>query len=198
MDHSHEPRPGRTVGLPLAPASTGGAIDPVCGMTVDPANAPASVTHGGRTFYFCNPSCARKFQADPGRYTEGPPSFERMEPAAPPPPGAKVEYTCPMHPEVVQDHPGSCPKCGMALEPRTVSAEEGPNPELADMTRRLAVGLALGVPLALLHLFGHALGWHNTRWAEALLATPIVFWCGLPFFVRAVASVRALSPNMFT
>ncbi len=177
--------------LPMAPSASAGAVDPVCGMTVDPATAPASVVHEGRTYYFCNPGCARRFQAEPQRYLAGAP--EPM-PMAPPGPGLQVEYTCPMHPEVVQDHPGSCPKCGMALEPRTVAAEEGPSPELIDMRRRLWVGAVLAVPLVVLHLLHR----HGLGWLEFALATPVVFWCGGPFFVRAAASLRHLSPNMFT
>src|SRR6266851_1481193 len=126
-------------------------LDPVCGMRVDPETAPASFDHGGKTYYFCNPSCAEKFAANPGHFLQTVPSVHHMGSSAPPP-GAKVEYTCPMHPEVVSDHPGSCPKCGMALEPRNLSLEEGPNPEWADMTRRLAVGVLLGLPLVLFHL----------------------------------------------
>jgi Cu+-exporting ATPase len=175
---------------PSSPGAT--AIDPVCGMTVDPATAPASVVHDGRTYYFCNPGCARRFQAEPQRYLGGTPSLEMMR-EPPPAPGAQVEYTCPMHPEVVQDHPGSCPKCGMALEPRT-AADEGPNPELIDMRRRFWFGAALAVPLVVLHLL-HLGGF---GWVEFALATPVVFWCGWPFLVRAAASVRHLSPNMFT
>jgi Cu+-exporting ATPase len=169
-------------------------------MTVDPATAPASVVHEGHTYYFCNPSCARQFQAEPQRYLHGPaPGAHRgmPAPAAPAPPGARVEYVCPMDPEVVSDRPGSCPKCGMALEPRT-AVEEGPNPELVDMSRRFWVGLALGVPLVALHLLGHRLSWHGSGWVELFLATPVVFWCGLPFFQRAATSVVRLSPNMFT
>jgi Cu+-exporting ATPase len=123
-------------------------------------------------------------------------------PPPPPPPGAKVEYVCPMDPEVVSDRPGACPKCGMALEPRTAAADEGPNPELVDMSRRFWFGLALTVPVVALHLlhFVEALApWH---WlldaAQAVLATPVVFWCGWPFFQRAWVSVVRLSPNMFT
>ena len=140
-------RPPRSPGglLPLVTLPTSSAIDPVCGMTVDPATAPASLVHEGRTWYFCCPRCAERFRADPGKYTGAAP--------APSPPAAPVEgavYTCPMHPEVVSDHPGSCPKCGMALEPRTVSADEAPNPELLDMSRRFWVGLALSVPVFVL------------------------------------------------
>jgi Cu+-exporting ATPase len=110
------------------------------------------------------------------------------------PPGGKVEYICPMDPEIVRDRPGSCPKCGMALEPRIASADEGPNPELVDMQRRFWVGLVLTVPLIVLHMLPRV----HLGWLELVLATPVVFWCGLPFFVRAVLSVVRLSPNMFT
>ncbi len=177
---------------PLELSAPAGAVDPVCGMTVDPATAPASVVHDGRTYYFCNPGCARRFQAEPQRYLAGAPAPERMQ-EAPPPPGLKVEYTCPMHPEVVQDHPESCPRCGMALEPRT-AAEEGPNPELIDMRRRFWVGAVLTIPLVVLHFFP----FHGLGWLEWVLATPVVFWCGWPFFVRAVLSLRRLQANMFT
>jgi Cu+-exporting ATPase len=181
--------------LSLAPAAPP-AVDPVCGMTVDPAHAPASRTFQGKTYYFCNPSCASKFEADPQRYLSG--AAEPMDQPAPAaPPGGKVEYVCPMHPEVVSDHPGSCPKCGMALEPRTVTLDEGPNPELVDMTRRFVVGAVLTFPLLVLHLLplGHS---PYLQWAQFALATPVVFWCGWPFWQRAWASLVNLSPNMFT
>src|SRR5262249_9143797 len=112
-------------------------------------------------------------------------------------PGAAVEYVCPMCPGVPSDKPGPCPRCGMALEPRTVSAEDGPDPELVGMTRRLVAGVVLGVPLAVLHIAGHVLDCHGGWW-EGALATPIVFWCGGPFFARAWTSLRHASPNMFT
>jgi Cu+-exporting ATPase len=168
-------------------------------MTVDPASAPASVVHDGRTYYFCCPSCARKFEADPARYLHGPSPTAHRETAPAAPPGAAVEYVCPMHPEVVSDRPGSCPKCGMALEPRVAVADEGPNPELVDMRRRFWVGVVLGVPLLVLHMshLPHP-DWLNLGWLELALATPVVFWCGWPFFVRAAFSVVRLSPNMFT
>src|SRR5690348_16124247 len=111
------------------------ALDPVCGMTVDPASARASSVHNGQTYYFCCPSCKAKFEADPARYI-GPAPV--AAPAAPAPAGTK--YTCPMHPEIISNSPGTCPKCGMALEPLTVTAEEVANPELRDMSRRLWAG----------------------------------------------------------
>src|SRR6516164_120508 len=159
MDHSspQSPRPAG-LGLPLVMAPTPGAIDLVCGMTVDPASAAGSVEHEGKKYYFCSPHCVHKFRADPKRYLHPDANPEPM-PVAPAaaPPGGKVEYICPMDPEIVRDRPGSCPKCGMALEPRVVSAEEGPNPELVDMRRRFWIGLILTVPLLALHL---AYGWH--------------------------------------
>jgi Cu+-exporting ATPase len=193
--HPSPPKGGHS--LSLVQTTAGGATDPVCGMTVDPATAAATVEHEGRRYYFCSSSCAHKFQADPKRYLQGGPvGHEDMRPAPPPPAplGTRVEYICPMDPEVVSDRPGSCPKCGMALEPRTALAEEGPSPELADMSRRLWAGVALGVPLVVLHM----LHLHGLGWLEWLLATPVVFWCGLPFFRRAAASVVNRSPNMFT
>jgi Cu+-exporting ATPase len=204
MSHPHEHSSSHSspatggLSLSVVPGSRGGETDPVCGMTVDPATAAATVEHEGRRYYFCAASCARKFQADPHRYLHGGPAggHEAMSlaPAPPAPPGTRVEYVCPMDPEVVSDRPGSCPKCGMALEPRTALAEEGPNPELADMSSRLWVGVALSVPLVVLHLLHFA----GLSWLEWLLATPVVFWCGLPFFRRAAASVVNRSPNMFT
>jgi Cu+-exporting ATPase len=177
--------------------------DPVCGMKVDPSEAAASMEHHGATVYFCSESCAAKFRAAPEKYVQAKPD------AAPPHLAAKSEpqgkYTCPMHPEVKQTGPGSCPKCGMALEPREVIAEDS-NPELADMTRRLWISVALAVPMLALmvsaflpsmpmqHLFS-ARAW---AWIEFALATPVVLWCGLPFFVRGWQSIVHRSLNMFT
>jgi Cu+-exporting ATPase len=178
-------------------APTEPAIDPVCGMTVDPATARASTVHEGHTYYFCCPSCRQKFEADPNRYLGGRPTA--TEPVA----GAAT-WTCPMHPEVVQDYPGSCPKCGMALEPRTVTAEEPPNPELADMSRRFWVGLVLSLPVFLLAMADMLPGkplhdWMRVlNWVQLVLTTPVVLWCGWPFFARAWTSVLNKSPNMFT
>lgn len=183
--------------LPNAPAT-----DPVCGMAVDPATAAASGTYNGHTYYFCCPHCLQRFQADPERYLRAP----SAPPAATEPPAlTSVEYTCPMHPEVVSSRPGSCPKCGMALEPRTVLPEEGPNPELVDMRRRFWAGL-LPSGLLLVLAMGemlpgeplHFLGMRTLNWLELILATPVVLWCGWPFFERAWTSLRNRSPNMFT
>ena len=125
-------------GLSLAPAAPT-VIDPVCGMSVDPAHAAATVTHQGTTYYFCSQGCARKFEANPSGYLNG--GVEPM-PQPTPPAAGKVEYVCPMHPEIIRDKPGSCPKCGMALEPRTVALDEGPNPELVKMTRYTSSSLS--------------------------------------------------------
>ncbi len=169
--------------------------DPVCGMTVDPARTAHHATHDGRPFHFCCVGCRTRFEADPDRY---------LNPPAPTPPAAAgAAYTCPMHPEVRQVGPGACPICGMALEPVAVTLEDAPNPELADMSRRFWVGLALAVPLAAIdmggHLLGHAMpmgGW--TRWLQAALASPVVLWAGWPFLARGWASVLSRHLNMFT
>src|SRR5581483_11553410 len=156
-------------------AAQAGAVDPVCGMTVQPETAAGSAEFEGRTYYFCSQHCVHKFQADPRRYLGEAPA------PAPVPAGANVEYTCPMHPEVVSDHPASCPKCGMALEPRTATAEEGPNPELADMSERLRIGILLTVPLLVLTMGEMIPGWplHLHDWwgfnvLQFGLATPVV------------------------
>jgi Cu+-exporting ATPase len=177
--------------------------DPVCGMKVDPVKAAASIEYEGVTFYFCRQGCAAKFRATPEKYASA------KSVAAPPHPAGKTEpqgeFTCPMHPQIVRDGPGSCPICGMALEPREVTAEDS-NPELANMTRRLWISVALTVPMLALmvsaflpslpmqHLFS-ARAW---GWIEFALATPVVLWCGLPFFVRGWQSIVHRSLNMFT
>jgi Cu+-exporting ATPase len=195
MNHEHQlPRDGL---LSLTTVSAETSVDPVCGMSVDPATAKASATHEGRTYYFCCPSCRQKFATDPQRYLGG-----SKPPPEPAPAGAT--WTCPMHPEVVQDHPGSCPKCGMALEPSAVSAGDGPNPELADMSRRFWIGLVLGLPVFLLAMADMlpSRPLHDymriLNWVQFVLATPVVLWCGWPFFERAWVSVVNVSPNMFT
>ncbi|MBL8800038.1 MAG: heavy metal translocating P-type ATPase [Planctomycetia bacterium] len=194
MNHGEHASHG--MGLPMA-APGAGAIDPVCGMTVDPATAPAAGVHDGKTYYFCCPNCLKKFQAEPGKYLGAKPQAVDAKPQA------GVIYTCPMHPEIEQDRPGPCPKCGMALEPKTIAADSGPNPELLDMSRRFWIGLLYGTPVfvvAMLGMFGSPLhkfgGLLNLM--QLALTTPVVFWCGWPFFVRAWHSVVNRSPNMFT
>ena len=170
---------------------TAGAIDPVCGMSVDPQHAAASFAYQGKTYYFCCTGCRTKFEADPAKYLQPAPHEEPPAPKG----AADIEYTCPMHPEVRQKGPGSCPKCGMALEPAqvTLEAAEAPNPEYVDMRRRfwLSVPLAAAL-LALMYLGGHS------SWAELALSTPVVLWAGWPLFQRGWASVLNRSPNMFT
>jgi len=180
--------------------------DPVCGMNVDPERAAGKVEHEGKTYYFCNPSCRTKFCADPARYLEPGARFEVMEPIAPPSPSGGVEYTCPMDPEVVQNHPGSCPVCGMALEPRTPQLEEEENPELADMKRRFQVSLCLTVPIMLLAMddvltgarLHQLLPGRSLIWLQLMLASPVVLWGGWPFFQRGWRSLVARRLNMFT
>jgi len=148
------------------------ATDPVCGMKVDPA-APkgGSFEHAGRTWYFCSAKCRARFAADPAAYLTAKPAPAPVSPAA-------GRWTCPMDPEVVLDHPGPCPKCGMALEPLTITAEEGESPELGEMRRRLVVSTALTVPLLVIAMGGMAVGLHGPRtgWIELGLSTPVVLW----------------------
>ncbi len=172
------------------------AIDPVCGMKVKVATAKNTTQHDGHTYYFCNPKCLVKFTGEPEKYLKPQPA-EALPPAAPP----GTIFTCPMHPEVRQVGPGSCPLCGMALEPAEVTLDQGPNEELVDFTRRLWIGGALAVPVVALDMGGHLFGFHagsTTRLIEMLFATPVVLWAGWPFFVRGVQSVQRWSLNMFT
>jgi Cu+-exporting ATPase len=171
-------------------------------MTVDPATAAGSFEHEGTTYYFCSSPCKQKFAANPKLFLKGgavPPEH----PAPHAQSGTRLEYICPMHPEVVSDRPGSCPKCGMALEPRTVAREEGPNAELVSMQRRFWIGLILSLPVFLLHLarflpVGEHLHGAWVNWAQLFLALPVVLGCGAPFFARAWVSLTQRSPNMFT
>jgi P-type Cu+ transporter len=168
-------------------------------MGVDPHTTSHRATHGGQTFYFCSAGCRQKFEADPSRYLS-PEQSKRTD--APPPEG--TVYTCPMHPEVRQTEPGSCPICGMALEPVMATADAGSSPELVDMTRRFWIGLVLTVPVFVLemggHLLGltHAVGQQTSNWLQLVLATPVVLWAGWPFFVRGWRSLVTRRLNMFT
>ena len=172
--------------------------DPVCGMTVDPATSRHRFDHAGQTFHFCCAGCRTKFAADPAKY---------LAPPAPAPVADKSAiYTCPMHPEVRQEGPGSCPICGMALEPLQVSLEAAPNLELLDMQRRFWIGLVLALPVFVLEMGGHvaSLGLHRlisptaSTWVQFALATPVVLWAGWPFFQRGWASLVSRHLNMFT
>ncbi len=189
------------------------ATDPVCGMKVDPATARGgSHLHAGETYFFCNPRCRERFAADPEHWLATGPARAAMQAmsgtvapsAAPPAAGEGVEWICPMDPEVLEQKPGACPICGMALEPRVASAAETPNPELADMTPRFWVAAALSVPLAILAMGGMALGLphllapHLQGWVELLLATPVTLWAGAPFLRRMAASFRSGHLNMFS
>lgn len=168
--------------------------DPVCGMSVDPATAKHHAVHEGHDHYFCSAGCRTKFVVNPQKYLD--PQVEQ----APAPEG--TVFTCPMHPEIKQVGEGSCPICGMAREPLIASAESGPNHELIDMQRRLVVAVVLSLPLVVLDMGGHA-GFfaslaHFSQYIEFALATPVVLWCGWPFFQRGWASVVTRNLNMFT
>jgi P-type Cu+ transporter len=184
------------------PASNSGATqvkDPVCGMDVDPEKTAHSAKHEGQTYYFCSAKCLGKFEATPEQYTH-PQNDTPKGPAAP----EGTIYTCPMHPEIRQDKPGSCPICGMALEPMTVTSESGPSPELAYMTRRFWIGLVLALPVVVLEMGGHLFDFHHlisptvSVWTQFALATPVVLWAGWPFFERGWRSIVTRQLNMFT
>jgi P-type Cu+ transporter len=199
--------------------------DPVCGMQVEPEKARARVDHDGRTYFFCCAGCAEKFKSAPATYltaraVASGPSLAVITPASAPRPilvqpqtppaaprsGPAAEYTCPMHPEIVSPRPGSCPICGMALEPRTLSLEDEPNQELADMTRRFWLSVVLTLPILLLAMapvvgarfVAQAFSPRATNWIEFALATPVVLWGGWPFFERGWASIVSFRLNMFT
>jgi Cu+-exporting ATPase len=207
------------------------AIDPVCGMKVDPSHPRGgSFEHQGKTYYFCSPGCRTKFAGDPDGWLARGPKGMAAQPVtmtlrrgagaagAAPKPGAayvqtgagaayvqpraeSIEWTCPMHPEIVQNGPGDCPICGMALEPKTITAGEVENPELADMTRRFWVAAALSTPLVVLAMAGMAITWlsHGIRgWIELALATPVCLWAGWPLLVRGARSIQSRNLNMFT
>ncbi|MDH7972545.1 heavy metal translocating P-type ATPase [Sphingomonas sp. AR_OL41] len=167
-------------------------------MTVDAESAAHHASHDGATYYFCSAGCLGKFVADPDRYLA--PAAASAREAAP-----GTIWTCPMHPEIRQDHPGACPICGMALEPATVTADTGPSPELADMARRFWIALVLSLPVFALEMGGHVFpALHHlvpmrvSVWIQLVLATPVVLWAGSPFFERGWASLRTRNLNMFT
>ena len=174
------------------------AKDPVCGMDVDRASARHFLRHEGEKFYFCSENCQKKFETDPKAYLGDRP--------APAPLPTGTQYTCPMHPEIIRDKPGSCPICGMALEPMMPTGEEGPNPELVDFTRRFWVSAVLSIPLLVITMgpmvglpfLRDWLGEQAAVWVELVLATPVVLWAALPFFERGWASIVNRSPNMWT
>ncbi len=194
---------------PMNAHPDGRQLDPVCHMRVDPARAAGRAEHKGHVYYFCSVGCQRKFVAAPQRYLQpqlvtlgGLPSSQ----AAPTAAERATNYTCPMHPEIVQHGPGSCPKCGMALEPMEISLDDAPNPELVEMRRRFWICLALTLPLLVLsmgqmipgfglHAFLSSAAW---PWLQFALATPVVLWGAWPFFKRGWQSIRNRQLNMFT
>jgi len=210
---------GDVFGVAMETVETITAIDPVCGMSVDPQSASGRLDHAGQNYYFCSQRCLEKFKADPSKYvkaTQASPhqqhsasrASSNVAPSSPTgvQPVSRTEYVCPMHPEIVRNEPGSCPICGMALEPRTISAEEEENPELSDMTRRFWVSLALTIPVLVSAMAEYIPGrlleqlaaprfW---TWFELVLSTPVIFWGGWPFFVRGWQSLVNRSLNMFT
>jgi Cu+-exporting ATPase len=190
-DHHHHTAPAGGDSPEVAKVT-----DPVCGMKVNPATSKHRFEHQGQVFHFCSGKCREKFIAEPERF------LAKAEPAPPPPAAPGSIWTCPMHPEIRQDHAGSCPICGMALEPLAPTADAGPNHELQDMSRRFWIGVALAAPVFVLAMAGSALDRlippAVSSWIQFALASPVVLWAGAPFFERGWQSVRRMSLNMFT
>ena len=180
-------------------AAPGGEfIDPVCSMSVAPETAAGNYDFEGETFYFCSTGCLNKFRQNPKSFLEEK-QEEKLEAES-----KGTEYTCPMHPEIVQIGPGSCPICGMALEPKVISLDDAPDPELIDMKRRFWISAVLTIPIFILAMaemlpsFNEIVPARISLWIQFVLATPVVLWGGFPFFQRGWASVKNVSPNMFT
>jgi Cu+-exporting ATPase len=190
-------REGSAAHVHSEPGANGGVRDPVCGMVVDPHATPHRYAFEGCPYYFCSAGCLDKFRSDPGKYLVTQAGTGSVVPES-------TVYTCPMHPEVRQIGPGSCPICGMALEPVLATAETGPNPELADMTRRFWIGAVLTLPVFILEMGSHLtglgdyVGQTTSNWLQMVLATPVVLWSGWPFLVRGWQSLVNRSLNMFT
>ncbi len=182
----------------MVAAPTGEFIDPVCGMRVAPESSAGTYEYGGETFYFCSAGCLNKFRQNPKAFLEEK-QEEKLEAES-----QGVEYTCPMHPEILQIGPGSCPKCGMALEPKVLSLDDAPDPEYVDMKRRFWISAVLTVPIFALAMaemlpnFNALFSPKTSLWIQFVLATPVVLWGGFPFFVRGWQSIGNRSPNMFT
>jgi P-type Cu+ transporter len=182
----------------MAATPGGGFIDPVCGMSVDPATSAGKYDFEGKTYYFCSTGCLNKFKQNPTSFLDK--KKEEKVAAA----GEGVEYTCPMHPEIVQIGPGSCPICGMALEPKVMTLDDAEDPELMSMTRRFWISTVLTIPVFALAMGEMLPNFHElvspkvSIWVQFVLSTPVVLWGGFPFFQRAWASVKNVSPNMFT
>jgi len=194
--HDHAGHPNGA-SKPLHPAT--GLKDPVCGMAVT-EQSPHHLEHAGQPYYFCSAKCQARFAAEPARFVHA--EVGRHAAPTPAPQGKPgTLYTCPMHPEIRQDHPGNCPKCGMSLEPVMPELDAEENPELVDFQRRFWWTLPLTVVVAVLAMFGHNLGWFDMTtqsWIELVLTVPIVLWAGWPFFVRGAQSIVNRSPNMWT
>src|SRR5215475_855205 len=173
------------------------AIDPVCGMSVNPHTTPHRHTYQGHPYYFCSNGCRTKFATDPAQYLSPASAATLGVPAG-------TIYTCPMHPQIRQIGPGTCPICGMALEPEMASSASGPNTELVDMTRRFWIALVLTLPVVALEMGGHLVDLHgvisqtSSNWVQLVFATPVVLWAGWPFFVRGAQSLVTRNLNMFT
>ena len=195
--HSHGSEPS---------AESARHIDPVCGMTVA-GDSPRRFDFDGTTYFFCSDHCLKKFSVEPAKFLAKADAGDPVHDHAPlplplPAAGGDTIYTCPMHPEIRKNGPGTCPKCGMGLEPMMPSADEAQNPELTDFSRRFWWTLPLTVIVFVLAMFGHrifpSLSAAARSWTELVLATPVVLWAGWPFFVRCVASIRTGNPNMWT
>jgi Cu+-exporting ATPase len=183
--------------------------DPVCGMIVDRDTAAASYEYDGETYYFCAIRCKDRFATDPESFLS--PQHDDGSKSEIPHPKSQIEFTCPMHPEIVRIGPGSCPICGMALEPKEITLDDAPDPEYLDMKRRLRISLPLSIPVfvlamaemfvdlnALVPTWPHGRAAYVSLWIQFILATPVVVWGGFPFFQRAWASLKNASPNMFS
>jgi P-type Cu+ transporter len=201
MEHKHHSS--------MRPADAKSSLvnDPVCGMPVDPATAKNKAEHRGATYYFCSAGCREKFVAAPMRFVSTPSTVadraHRVRLQSQNSTSGAI-YTCPMHPQIRQDHPGACPICGMALEPEVAAEATGPSAELMDMTRRFWIALGLSIPVFALEMGGHLAGLHAalpealSNWIQLALATPVALWAGWPFFERAWASLKTRNLNMFT
>ena len=180
-------------------APNGEFVDPVCGMTAVPETSAGKYDFEGETYYFCSTGCLNKFKQNPANFLEKKTEEKQTATA-----GEGVEYTCPMHPQIVQIGPGSCPICGMALEPKVMTLDDAPDPEYIDMKRRFWISAVLTIPVFGLAMAEMLPNYHEyispktALWIQFVLATPVILWGGFPFFQRAWASVKNVSPNMFT
>ena len=200
-NHDHHDCTHGSGAAPQGGHEHGMTTDPVCGMKVDSRTSPHRFEHDGKPYWFCSASCLAKFSADPEPYLSGSDSGATKADLSDVPAG--TIWTCPMHPQIRQDGPGTCPICGMALEPLEPALEEGPNPELIDMTRRFWVSAAFSIPLVVLVVLMELLGWdvmpmRTSQWVQLVLAAPVVLWGGWPFFERFWQSLRTRNLNMFT